>query len=255
MIARFSLSLLLLLSGAALAQSPAPLRPLTESGEYLNTVQEHTFRYFWDFAHPVSGLTPERTATPNIVTSGGTGFGVMAIVTGVHRGWISRKEALVRLHKMTDFLEKAERFHGAWSHWLDGRTGKVVPFGQFDNGGDLVETAYLINGLLVARAYFDGKSKEETALRQKITRLWESVEWDWYVHEGLLLWHWSPNYEWKMNHAIGGYNECLITYVLALGSPTHPITPEVYEKTWKQKEAWHYVNGKTYLGYQLPIGF
>ncbi len=248
---------LILLAGpyVGLAQSVAPQRPLTENGEYLNTVQEKTFRYFWDFAHPVSGLTPERTATPNIVTSGGSGFGISALVVGVYRQWIGRKPAVERLLKVVKFLEKADRFHGAWSHWLDGRTGKAVPFGQYDDGGDLVETAYLVNGLLVARAYFDQKNPQETELRQRITKLWEAVEWDWYVRNGKLHWHWSPKHEWKMNMPIAGYNECLITYILAAGSPTHAIGKDVYENSWKKHEAWHFVNGKEYYGYKLPLGF
>ena len=241
----------LLFSFTAVSQNTT----LTEDGEYLNTVQQKTFQYFWDFAHPVSGLIPERTATPNIATSGGTGFGMMALVVGTHRNWITRPQAVERLLKMTRFLEKAERFHGAWSHWLDGRTGKVVPFGKYDDGGDLVETAYLINGLLVARQYFNAKNPAETELRRRINQLWRGVEWDWYIHEGKLLWHWSPRYGWKMNHGIGGYNECLVTFVLALASPTHAIAPEVYVNTWKKHEPAHYKNGKNFLGYTLPLGF
>lgn len=234
---------------------PDTLRPPTERSEYLNTVQRATFRYFWDFAHPVSGLAPERTATPNIVTSGGTGFGIQCLVVGVHRGWITREQAVERLLKMTAFLEKADRFHGAWSHWLDGGTGKVVPFGANDNGGDLVETAYLVNGLLSARAYFDGNSSSEKTLRDRITRLWETVEWDWYASRGdnKLYWHWSADKGWAMNMPITGYNECLITYVLALGSPTHAIQPEVYENTWVRSN--HYLNGREYHGYTLDLGF
>ncbi len=241
---------LLFVSHAARTQMVA-----TEQSEYMETVQKATFQYFWDFAHPVSGMAAERTATPNIVTSGGTGFGVMSIVVATQRGWVTRPQAVAHLTRMTQFLATADRFHGAWSHWLDGRTGKTVPFGEFDNGGDLVETAYLINGLLVARAYFDGQSAEETKLRQQITQLWESVEWDWYASrgDGLLYWHWSPVYEWKMNMPIRGYNECLITYVLALGSPTHAIKPEVYQNTWKKSD--FYTNGNSYLGYTLPLGF
>lgn len=236
------------------AQMPPP--KLTEQSEYLTTVQKATFRYFWNFAHPLSGMIPERTATPNIVTSGGTGMGIMCIVVGVHRGWITRQEAVQRLLKITTYLTKAERFHGAWSHWLDGATGKVVPFGTNDNGGDLVETAYLINGLLVAREYFNGTLYDEGVLRKNITNLWESVEWNWYASRGdnKLYWHWSANLGWKMNMPITGYNECLVTYVLALGSPTHPITPEVYENTWKTSSK-HWLNGKDYLGIKVPVGF
>ncbi|MDJ1501640.1 glucoamylase family protein [Cytophagaceae bacterium BD1B2-1] len=236
-------------------QGQTSLTPATEQSEYMETVQKATFKYFWDFAHPVSGMTPERTATPTIVTSGGTGFGVMCLVVGVQRGWITREQAVSHLTKMTKFLSAADRFHGAWSHWLDGRTGKVVPFGEKDNGGDLVETAYLVNGLLVARAYFDQQNPQETQLRDQITKLWETVEWDWYAShgDGHLYWHWSPNYEWAMNMPIRGYNECLITYVLALGSPTHAIKPEVYQNTWKKSD--FYTNGNQYLGYTLPLGF
>lgn len=237
-------------------QTPSPAPKLTEASEYLNVVQRHTLRYFWNGAHPISGLAPERTATPNIVTSGGSGMGIMAIVAGVHRGWIPRANAVQRLLKMTAFLGKAERFHGAWSHWLDGKTGQVVPFGANDNGGDLVETAFLVNGLLVARQYFNGPDPAEKSLRTAITKLWESVEWDWYASrgDGKLYWHWSADKGWAMNMPITGYNECLITYVMALGSPTHAIKPEVYQTTWK-KSSKHFLNGKKYLGYTVPVGF
>ncbi|WP_128545602.1 glucoamylase family protein [Larkinella soli] len=227
--------------------------PANEYSEYLETVQKATFRYFRDFAHPVSGLAPERTATPNIVTTGGSGFGIMALITGAERRWITRAEALQQVQKMVAFLEKSDRFHGVWPHWLDGSTGRVVPFSEHDNGGDLVETAYLVNGLLIARTYFDGNPAVEKDLRQRIDRLWREVEWDWYVRDGRLLWHWSPNYEWRMNHPIRGHDETFITYVLALGSPTHAIQPEVYRNTYKQSD--HYVNDQTYFGYKLPLGF
>jgi hypothetical protein len=256
---KFTFLLIFLISikifGQNVKVSNDKFNPITEKSEYLETVQKATFKYFWDFAHPISGMAAERTATPNIVTSGGTGFGIMSIIVAADRGWISRKDAVRHLIKMTNFLAHADRFHGAWSHWLDGRTGKVVPFGEKDNGGDLVETSYLVNGLLSARTYFDGTIVEEKLLRKQITNLWETVEWDWYASrsDNHLYWHWSPNYNWEMNMPIRGYNECLITYVLALGSPTHAIKPEVYENTWKKSD--FYENGKTYLGYKLPLSF
>lgn len=239
----------------ASGQTRAPQLLPTENGEYINTVQKQTFKYFWDFGHPVSGLAPERNATPNVVTSGGSGFGIMAIVVGTYRGWVTRTQAVERMLKITRFLEKAERFHGAWSHWLDGNSGKAVPFSRYDDGGDLVETAYLVNGLLVARAYFDQNTKAEIELRTRINKLWREVEWDWYAHDGFLHWHWSANHGWKMNHGIAGYNECFITYILAMASPTHPISRQVYDDTWKKREPDHFINGKEYLGYKLPLGF
>lgn len=208
----------------------------------LDTVQKQTINYFWEGAEPNSGLARERlhmddvypTSPKNTVTTGGSGFGLMAILVGIERGFIPKEDALNRYLKIVDFLEKADRFHGAWPHWLNGETGKVYPFSKKDNGGDLVETAFLVQGLLTVAEYFDGESEKEQELRFKINKLWEDVEWDWYTKNGedVLYWHWSPEFGWDMNFPVGGYNECLIMYVLAAASPTHPISKDVYEKGW-----------------------
>ena len=210
--------------------------------ELLDTIQKQTFNYFWEGAEPNSGLARERlhmddvypTSPKNTVTTGGSGFGLMAILVGVERGWITKDEALNRYLKIVDFLEKADRFHGAWSHWIDGETGKAYPFGKKDNGGDLVETAFLVQGLLTVSEYFKDGNEKEQELVNKIDQLWKEVEWDWYTKNGedVLYWHWSPEYNWEMNFPVGGYNECLIMYVLAAASPTHSISKTVYEKGW-----------------------
>ena len=215
---------------------------LFDDGALLDTIQKQTFNYFWEGAEPNSGLARERlhiddiypTSPKHTVTTGGTGFGLMAILVGVKRGFITKEEAFLRFEKMIDFLEKADRFHGVWPHWLDGQTGKMMPFSKKDNGGDLVETAFLVQGLLTVAEYFkDGNQKEQT-LVDKIDKLWREVEWDWYTKNGedVLYWHWSPEYGWDMNFPVGGYNECLIMYVLAASSPTHSIKPSVYHKGW-----------------------
>ncbi len=143
----------------------------------LEMTQRATFRYFWDYGHPFSGMSRERSnGDDNVVTSGGTGFGVMAIVAGASRGWVSRLDALNRVKKIVSFLNGADRFHGVFSHWINGSNGKVVPFSQYDNGGDLVETAFLIQGLWAARQYFDQNTAEEISLRNAITSIWETVE-------------------------------------------------------------------------------
>ncbi|WP_299099338.1 glucoamylase family protein [uncultured Winogradskyella sp.] len=210
--------------------------------ELLDKVQHQTFNYFWEGAEPNSGLARERihmddkypSSPKNTVTTGGSGFGLMAILVGVERGWITKEQAISRYHKIVSFLAKADRFHGAWPHWINGETGKVYPFGKKDNGGDLVETAFLIQGLLTVSEYFKGTNPEELELRDKIDKLWKTVEWDWYTKNGedVLYWHWSPEYEWEMNFPVGGYNECLIMYVLAAASPTHSIKKSVYDKGW-----------------------
>ncbi len=226
--------------------------PLSDDA-LMDMVQRYTFRYFWDFGHPVSGMARERNTSGDVVTSGGTGFGVMAMVVAVERGYITRQQAIDRLLTMTSFLENADRFHGAFSHWLNGATGKVVPFSQYDNGGDLVETAFLMEGLLCARQYFDQNNPDEQLLREKITGLWEAVEWDWYRknNSNVLYWHWSPNFGWQMNHQIRGYNEALIIYLLAIASPTHPVPASLWQTGWAGAG---YVNGNTYYNLKLDVG-
>lgn len=207
----------------------------------LDKVQKQTFDYFWDGAEPTSGLARERihldniypTHDKDIITIGGSGFGLMAILVGVERGFITREQALERYERSVDFLATADRFHGAWPHWLMPN-GKVAPFSAKDDGGDLVETAFLIQGLLTVKEYFKNGNDRERELASKIQKLWEEVEWDWYTKggENVLYWHWSPTYGWEMNFPVGGYNECLIMYILAAASPTYPIKKEVYEKGW-----------------------
>ncbi|POY37902.1 beta-glucosidase [Solitalea longa] len=229
--------------------------PQLTDDELLTLVQKQTFKYFWDFAHPTSGLARERNTSGDLVTIGGSGFGVMAIVAAVNRNFITRQEALTRLTKMVDFLTtKGEKFHGAFPHWMNGATGAVIPFSTKDNGADLVETSYLIEGLLVARQYFDGTGTEETALRDKINVLWNGVEWSWFRknNENVLYWHWSPNYAWDMNMPIKGWNECLITYVLAASAPTYSVPKTVYDEGWAANGAMK--NGSAYYTITLPLG-
>ncbi|HPW63828.1 MAG TPA: glucoamylase family protein, partial [Cyclobacteriaceae bacterium] len=201
-------------------------------------VQYKTFQYFWDGAEPTSGAARERFHVDNIypdndkniVTSGGTGFGLMAILVGIDRKFISREEGVERFNKIVNFLERADRFKGVWPHWMNGETGKVKPFSENDNGGDLVETAYLVQGLLCVRQYFKDGNENEKSLAGRIDKLWREVEWDWYRNGGknVLYWHWSPDKQWKMNFPLEGYNECLITYVLAASSPTHSVPAVTY---------------------------
>ncbi|MCB9323253.1 MAG: DUF3131 domain-containing protein [Lewinellaceae bacterium] len=220
--------------------------------ELLTMVQQYTFRYFWDFAHPVSGMARERNTT-SIVTSGGSGFGIMAIVVAVDRGFITYEQGLERMIKIVNFLEQADRFHGAWPHWMNGGTGETIPFSQYDDGGDIVETAFLLQGLLTARQYFNGASEEETGLYDKITQLWEAMDWRWYRKQtqNVLYWHWSPNYGWQINFAIRGFNETHIVYLLAIASPTNFVPASLYANGWA---GGNYTNNGTYYGYPLEVG-
>ena len=226
----------------------------------LDIVEKQTFEYFWDGAEPNSGMGRERFHVDNvypdndknIVATGGSGFGVMAILTAIHRDFITRKQGFERLDTIVNFLEKADRFHGAWPHWIDGETGKVKPFGRKDDGGDLVETCYMLQGLLCVRQFFRDGNTEEKKLADKIDKLWKEVEFDWYRHgQNVLYWHWSPDYAWQMDFPVHGYNECMILYILAASSPTHGVPADVYNEGWAQ-------NGKIkdphdVLGYHLQL--
>ena len=226
--------------------------PMTDE-RFLDMVEDYTFRYFWDFGHPVSGMARERNTSGDIVTTGGTGFGVMAILVGIERGFITREEGMNRIIQITSFLQIADRFHGVWPHWLHGSTGNVIPFSQYDDGGDLVETSFLLQGLLTAREYFDQNTPEEEGLRDLITSVWEGVDFNWYRKQvnNFLYWHWSPNYGWQMNFPIRGFNEAMIIYILAIASPTHGVPANLYHTGWAGS---NYLNGGSFFGYPLEVG-
>ncbi|MFT4033402.1 MAG: glucoamylase family protein [Siphonobacter sp.] len=229
--------------------------PILSDSLLLDQVQKQTFAYFWDFGHPTSGMARERNSSGDVVTSGGTGFGIMAIIVAVKRGFITRKEGLDRISKIASFLkDKTKSYHGAFPHWINGATGETIPFSTKDDGADLVETSYLMQGLLTARQFFNTTDATETTLRQTINTLWDNVEWDWFTQGGqnVLYWHWSPNYNWDMNMPIRGWNEALITYVMAASSRTHTISQAVYQSGWAQNGKM--ANGNTYYGIKLPLG-
>jgi hypothetical protein len=234
-----------------------PAAQLTDD-QLLNEVQKQTFAYFWDYAEPNSGLARERfhpdgnypENDAHIVTTGGSGFGLMTLVSGMSRGYVTKEKGVERLNKIADFLAKADRFHGAWPHWMDGNTGKVKPFGMKDNGGDLVETSFLVAGMITVREYLKTGSENEKAVAKKYDELWKGVDWNWFTNnKNVLYWHWSPTYDWQMNFPLQGYNECLITYVMAASSPAHTIDAKVYHDGWARSGG--IVSSKT--KYNLPL--
>ena len=217
--------------------------PDAETKNIYDEVMKSTFNYFWEGAEPNSGLARERVHMDgvypqndqSVITSGGGGFGVMAILVGIERNYITREQGVERLERITKFLETADRFHGAWPHWWYGETGKVKPFCRKDDGGDLVETSFMLQGLLCVRQYFKDGNEREKALAAKADQLWKEVDFNWYRNgKNVLYWHWSPNYGWEMNFPVRGYNECLIMYVLAASSPTHGVPAEVYHEGWAE---------------------
>lgn len=250
----------------------ATTRPMSDE-ELLDMVQEANFRYYWEGAEPNSGLARENIpGRTDMIATGASGFGIMATIAGVERGFITREEAVQRFLKITSFLEKADKYHGVVPHFIDGTTGKTVPFfGSKDNGGDLVENSFLFQGLLAARQYFDRDNDKESRIRKSIDKLWKDVEWDWYKQfkdSPYLYWHWSPDQAWVINHRLIGWNETMITYLLAIMAPKHGVAPEMYYSGWASQEkiaqdyrGWGgvpegrmYTNGNTYYGQDLTVG-
>ncbi len=258
---------------ASSAIAPAATHAMSDD-ELLTMLQKEAFLYYWDASGQHSGMAHESVpGDDRIVATGATGFGIMALVVAVHRHFITREQGLTRLRKILSFLERAPRYHGAFSHYMNDDTGKPLPlFGLYDNGGDLVETAFLMEGLLTARGYFDRDDPRERAVRRRITALWQGVEWDWYrgsPHSPFLYWHWSPQWGFQIHHPLIGFNETMAVYLLAIASPTHPVPASLYYSGWasrsvraqQYREGWSgstdgrlYANGKRYFGIKLDVG-
>jgi hypothetical protein len=236
---------------------PAELAALPDE-ELLEAVQRQTFAFFWEAAHPVSGLAPDRCKTSlapsdDLVATGGSGFAAMALIVAAQRGWITRAAAADRVGHMLDLLTRATCYHGVFPHFMNGRTGATIPFTRKDDGGDLVETSFLIMGLLCAREYFNGAGADEAKIRGLVNYIWNDVEWDWYTRgRPVLQWHWSPNNGWALELDIRGWNECLVTYVLAASAPRYPIDPSAYHQGFAVGR--NFLNGKPYYGITLPLG-
>lgn len=229
--------------------------PVLNDDALMDLVQAQTFTYFYDYAHPVSGMTRERLGSGELVTAGGSGFGMMGMIVGIERGFISRAEGIAHLQKMLDFLERADRFHGVWPHWMNGSSGTTIPFSARDDGADLVETAFLAQAMYTVRQYLDPQQGQEAAMIEQINSLLDGIEWSWFrrSNQNVLFWHWSPQFDWAMNMQISGYNEALIVYVLAAASTTYGIPAEVYHQGWARNGSIQ--NNRDFYGFRLPLGF
>ncbi|MEZ7888086.1 MAG: glucoamylase family protein, partial [Cloacibacterium sp.] len=231
--------------GTPLPTNPTDPPKAYTDPEIIEMVQKDALKYFWDYAQSTSKLARERYHTDNpgqdahVVSTGGSGFGLMTILVGIKNGYVTRTDAVSRLSTALNFLQNANRFHGAWPHWMDGNTGNVIPFSTKDNGGDLVETAFLAQGLICVREYFKNSTDAtELAISKKADDLWKGIEWNWYTQgQNVLYWHWSPNYNFEMDHQLRGFDETLITYVLAAASPNYAIEKTVYTEGWARSGA------------------
>ncbi len=249
-----------LLESAPSTPATASTHPMTDD-ELLTMVQEASFRYYWEAAEPHSGMAREsRPGNDDMIALGASGFGIMAITVAADRGFITHQQAIDRLLKITSFLEHADRFHGAWPHFLSGTTGHVMPtFGMYDDGADLVETSFLMEGLLAARQYFKADGPSGRKLYDRITQLWEGVDWEWFratPRRDALYWHWSPDYSFYIANRLTGWNEVMITYLEAIASPTHPVPASLYYTGYTAEGTGHvYGRPHTYYGITVNMDY
>ena len=239
-----------------------PPKERADTEGLLTWIQKCHFEYMWSGARPNSGLARVRYFTDNpshdenTLTIGACGFGIMGLIVGIERGFITREQGLARFEKIISFLEKADRWHGMYSHWIDDRTGKTIAFagsGGEDDGADIVETSFLTAGLLCVRQYLKDGTDREKAIAERIDVIWRAMEWDWFAandnrhstdanidpKDDCLLWHWSPTVGFKKNFHLEGYNECLLPYILAAASPAFSLSDEQakasYKNGWSRK--------------------
>lgn len=256
--AAISLGSLALVTAAVRAAEPTPASLDADTRKLLAEVQQAGIKYFYDFGHPVSGLTRVGTErVPELCEIGGTGWGLYNLIVAADRGFVPRADVAKRLQTMLRFLSKADRFHGAFPHWMNGETGKTIPFNKEDDGADLVETAFLCQGLIAVREYFTHSDAVETEVRQLADQLWRDVDWTWFATEkdgrAYLRWHWSPTLGFKKDMPIQGFNETHIVYILALASPTHPVSMKYYRQGWEGGGA-HLSKARSDFGIPLTLG-
>ncbi len=227
--------------------SPEKVQPV------LDEWQRKTFNFFYEGADPTSGMAYEGTERGTTITSGGSGFGVMAIIVGAERGWITRQQAAEQTRKIVKFLGKADRFKGMWSHWYNP-DGTAFPFGNQVKTGDVIESSFMMAGLLAASEYYNSNSAIETEIRDSVASFWNTMDWKFYAQSGKsLYWLWFSQ-DNRFELEIKGWNEGLIAYILALGAPESNTIPEsVYTQGWQNNGGFSHPN-RSYYGYNLPLG-
>ncbi|MCL2649690.1 MAG: hypothetical protein FWD60_01535 [Candidatus Azobacteroides sp.] len=216
------------------------------------------FDLFWsgECSHPNSKMARIGTErAQGTVALAGSAYAVLSIPVAVERAWISKEEGIERLLHICRFLNTAERFHGAWSHWMDGVTGKALPFnGNQQNSGDLVETSFMMMSLLTCGEYFNGNTTSEKEIKNLIDSFWNTIEWNFYTNkEKVLYWSWDRDLGFAPLK-IQGPNEALPAYILALAAPAkNAITQDVYRSGWKGGNGY-YNKGRTTYGYLFELG-
>jgi hypothetical protein len=214
---------------------------------FLDELQARTFRFFWETTNPANGLAPDRYPNPPFSSIAAVGFALTAYPIGVERGWVSRAAARRRVLTTLRFFDRAPQgtgsrgvtgLNGFFYHFLDMRSGER--FEQIELS--TVDTSLLLAGMLFCQSYFDRPEPEEAEIRRLAEAIYGRVDWRWAQQPAkeapAVGMGWTPehgfiDYSWR------GYNEGMIVYLLALGSPTHPVGTDAwtawqrdFDKSW-----------------------
>jgi hypothetical protein len=230
---------------------------------FLDSLQRDTFRYFWETTNPENGLVPDRAPTPSFASIAAVGFGLTSYLVGVERGYITRAQAADRTLKTLRFFAQAPQsdkptnvsgYKGFFYHFLDMKTGERFKQVELST----IDTALLLGGILSSQTYFDKNTPVETEIRQLAEQIYSQVDWTWiqarngpasrpFVSMG---WHPEKGFipaDWK------GYNEAMLLYVLALGSPTHPVGTDVWP-AWTKSYEWATFQGQPHVNFDPLFG-
>jgi len=215
--------------------------------EFVDMVERDTARFFIEAVHPESGLITDNGRISHV---GSNGFGLIGICIAAERGWITREDAATRVLKILNtFLNTAANRDGMLWWITDAATAtKNVYNGSYD----VVETAYVIDGALVCKQYFDGDAEDERKIREYADALYARAEFDKFVKPERetgklgLVWGYDPKKDALGSLLLVGYHEAQVVVITALGSPTHPAPDEVYE-VWTNGYTWTEVQGEEYF--------
>ena len=218
---------------------------------FLSELEERTFHYFWETANPKNGLIPDRYPTPSFASIAAVGFGLTAYPIGVERHYITRAEARDRVLATLRFFQKAPNQHGFFYHFLDMKTGARAN----DSEVSTVDTALLLAGMLFCQSYFDTQHPREVQIRKLVDEIYRRIDWTWaQPRPPVVALAWTPEsgftgIDWQ------GYNEAMLVYLLALGSPTHPISPQAWSMwTSTYDKHWGTLYDQTYLSFGPLFG-
>ena len=244
-------------TAVAVADEPTSLSP--EDLAFLDDLERRTFFWFWDKANQANGLVPDREPAPSFSSVAAIGFGLTAYPIGVERGWITRDAAKARVLTTLRFLHGAPQgkapagmagYRGFFYHFLDMQTGARFETVELST----IDSALCLAGALFCGSYFDGNDPAEAEVRTLAEDLYERADWAWAAspRPPRVSMGWTPEsgalkYDWS------GYNEAMILFVLALGSPTHPLGPEAYAK-YTSTYRWETFHGQTFVNFAPLFG-